>query len=108
MIEGCSIEACSQPTVKGMAQFSFLIKLRAGVGRIRSLLIVRQVASGISAVVWLRSQIVIVVDVAGGTRHIRMAKRQQEPGGAVIELRAQPTVKRMARCAKLWVERFPC
>src|ERR1700731_4389885 len=44
MIEGLSIKGCSQPTVKGMAQFSFLIKLRAGVGRIGSLLIVRQVA----------------------------------------------------------------
>ncbi len=38
-------------------------------------------------------QIVIVVEVAGGARHIRMAIGQQKPGRAVIELRAKPTVK---------------
>ena len=83
-------------------------RARRRVHGIVRLLPSRQVASGISAVVRLRSQIVIVVDVAGDASHIGMAIRQQEPGGAVIELRAQPTVKRMARCAKLWVERFPC
>ena len=41
-------------------------------------------------------QVVIVVDVAGGARHIRMPVGQQESRRAVVELRAQPTVKRMA------------
>jgi hypothetical protein len=44
MIEGCSIEGSPQPTVKGMARFAGSSKLRAGVVRIRSLLIVLQVA----------------------------------------------------------------
>ena len=44
MIEGCSIETCSQPTVKGMARFAGSSKLRAGVGRTGSLLILLHVA----------------------------------------------------------------
>ena len=56
-------------------------------------------AAGVSAVVRLRGQVVIVVDVAGGAGHIRMAIRQQEPGRAVIELRAQPAIKGVARFA---------
>ena len=79
-----------------------------GVHRIIRLLPSRQMAARVSAVVQLGSQVVIVVDVAGCASHIGMAIRQREPGGAVIELRAQPTVKRMARCAKQRVERLPC
>jgi hypothetical protein len=70
-----------------------------GVHRIIRLLPSRQVASGIAAVRLQGRQVVIVVDVAGGTRHIRMAIRQFEPGGVVIELRAQPTVKSVAGVA---------
>ena len=50
-------------------------------------------AARIPAVRRRRRQIVIVVEVAGGARHIRMAIGQQKPGRAVIELRTQPTVK---------------
>jgi hypothetical protein len=56
-------------------------------------------ASRVSAVRGRDRQIVIVIDVAGETGHIRMAVRQQESGGAVIELRTQPIVKGMARIA---------
>ena len=48
MVEGCSIEGSPQPTVKGMARFAGSSKLRAGVVRIRSLLIVLQVARSAS------------------------------------------------------------
>lgn len=44
MIKGCSIEGPPQPTVEGMARFAGSSKLGAGVVRIRSLLIVLQVA----------------------------------------------------------------
>ncbi len=70
-----------------------------GVHRIIRLLPSRQVAAGIAAVRRGGGQIVIVVDVAGGTGHIGMAIRQQEPGGAVVELRAQPAVKSVAGVA---------
>ena len=69
------------------------------VHRIVRLLPSRQVAARIPAVRRAHRQVVIVVDVAGGTGHIGMAIRQQEPGGAVIELRAQPVVKRVAGVA---------
>ena len=59
----------------------------------------RQMAAGIAAVRRGGGQIVIVVNVAGGTGHVGMAIRQQEPGGAVVELRAQPAVKRVAGVA---------
>jgi len=48
MVEGCSIEGSPQPTVKGMARFAGSSKLRAGVVRISSLLIVLQVARSAS------------------------------------------------------------
>ena len=49
MIEGRSVKGCSQPTVKGgMARFAGSRKLRAGMGRIGSLLIVLQVARSAS------------------------------------------------------------
>src|SRR5437016_9846932 len=56
-------------------------------------------AAGIAAVRRGDGQVVIVVDVASGTGYIRMPIRQQEPGGAVVELRAQPAVKSMAGVA---------
>ena len=68
-------------------------RARRGVHRIIGLLPGGQMASGIPAIRRRGRQIVIVVEVAGGARHIRMAIGQQKPGRAVIELRAQPTVK---------------
>jgi hypothetical protein len=56
----------------------------------------RQMASGISAIVWSDRQIVVVVDVAERAGNIRMAIGQQEPGRAVVEFGVQPGVKRMA------------
>ena len=70
-----------------------------GVHRIIRLLPGRQVAARIPAVRRGGRQVVIVVEVAGGTRHIGVAIGQQEPGGAVIELRPQPTIKGVARFA---------
>ena len=76
-------------------------KKRAGrrVHRIIRLVPSRQVAARIPAVRRPHRQAVIVVEVAGGTGHIGMGIRQWEPGGAVIELRAQPAVKRVAGVA---------
>ena len=74
-------------------------RARRRVHGIVRLLPSRQVAPGIAAVRRGGGQVVIVVDVAGGTGHIGMAIRQQEPGGAVIELRAQPAVKSVAGVA---------
>ena len=70
-----------------------------GVHRIIRLLPSRQMAARVSAVRRSGGQVIIVVDVAGGTGHIGMAIRQQEPGGTVIELGAQPVVKRVAGVA---------
>ena len=70
-----------------------------GVHRIIRLLPSRQVAARIPAVRRPHRQAVIVVEVAGGTGHIGMGIRQWEPGGVVIELRAQPAVKRVAGVA---------
>ena len=69
------------------------------VHRIIGLLPGRQMASGISAIGRSGRQIVIVVDVARGAGHIRMAIGQQESGRAVVELGVQPRVKRMAGLA---------
>jgi len=74
-------------------------RARRGVHRIVGLLPGGQMAARVPAVVRRGRQVVIVVDVAGGTGHIGMAIRQQEPGRAVIELRAQPTIKGVARFA---------
>jgi len=72
---------------------------RRRVHRIVRLLPGCQVASRVAAICWRDRQIVVVVDVAGRTWHIRMAIRQQESRRAVIELCAQPTVKGVARIA---------
>ncbi len=55
-----------------------------------------------------RSQVVIVVDVAGGAGNIGVAVGQKKSRRAVVELRAQPTVKGVARRAIRRRERFPC
>jgi len=70
-----------------------------GVHRIIRLLPSRQVAARIPAVRRPHRQAVIVVEVAGSASHISVGIRQREPGGAVIELRAQPAVKRVAGVA---------
>jgi hypothetical protein len=74
-------------------------RARRRVHRIVRLLPGCQVASRISAVRGRDRQIVVVINVAGETGHIRMAIRQQESGGAVIELCTQPIVEGMARIA---------
>jgi hypothetical protein len=56
----------------------------------------RQMASGVSAVRRRDGQIVVVVDVAGSAGHIRVAIRQQESRGGVIEIRRVPTLGGMA------------
>ena len=56
-------------------------------------------ALGIATVRQNDLKIVIGIDVAGETRHIRVAVRQREACRVVIKSRPQPTVKRMARFA---------
>jgi len=65
---------------------------RAGsrVHRVVGLLPVDQVAARVPAGVRSNLQIVVVVDVARGAGHIRMAVRQQKAGGAVIERHVCP------------------
>lgn len=53
-------------------------------------------ASGVAAVRRRNRQIVIVVDMAGGTGHIGVAIRQQEARRAVIEDRRGPGNRVMA------------
>jgi len=60
----------------------------------------RQVALGISAIRGRNRQVVIVVDVAGSAGDIGVPVRQWKPGGVMIEFRAQPAVKGMARIAR--------
>ena len=55
-----------------------------------------QMASGVAAVRRRNRQIVIVVDMAGGTGHIGVAIRQQEARRAVIEDRRGPGNRVMA------------
>lgn len=50
-------------------------------------------ATGIAAVRRRNLQIVVIVDVAGGARHVRVPVRQLESRRAVIEFCSQPTVK---------------
>jgi hypothetical protein len=57
------------------------------------------VALGIATVRQNDLKIVIGIDVAGETGHIRVAVRQREACRVVIKSRPQPTVKRMARFA---------
>src|SRR6266513_3063309 len=67
---------------------------RCRVYRGRGLLPFRQVAAVVPAVGRRDRQSVVVVEVAGGARHIRKTIGQQKPGSDMIELRAQPIVKR--------------
>lgn len=69
---------------------------RGRVHRVVGLLPSRQVALRIPTIRRRDLQIVVVVDMAGGTSHVGMAIRQRESRGIVIEFRSQPTVKRMA------------
>jgi len=70
-----------------------------GVNRVVGLLPGREVATGIAAVGRSNLQVVIVVDVAGGAGNASMTIRQRKTGGAVVELRIQPGVERVAGLA---------
>jgi hypothetical protein len=76
-------------------------KRRAGLGmhRIIGLLPGGEVASGISAIGRSDLQVVVAVDMALLAGDVGMAVGQEEAGGAVIEFRAEPTVKTMADVA---------
>ena len=56
-------------------------------------------ASRVSAIRRLDGQVVVVVGVTGSPGHVGVPIGQQKARRAVIELRAQPTVKRVARVA---------
>lgn len=53
-------------------------------------------ALGIAAVRGRDRQVVVVVDMTGGAGHVCVAICQQEPCRAVVKLRTQPAVERMA------------
>jgi len=59
----------------------------------------RQMAARVSAIGRGDRQIVIVIDMAKRAGDVGVAVGQQKSGGAVIEFRIQPVVKRMAVCA---------
>ena len=93
------VECRCGPTSRGVACRA--IRKRKGrpgrwVHGIRGLLPGCQVASRVPAIVQRGRQIVIVVDMAEGTGHVRVAMGQQESGRAVVELGVQPIVKGMA------------
>jgi len=58
-----------------------------------------QMALRVSAIGRGNLQVVVVIDVAGSAGNVGVAVRQQKPGRAVIECRAQPAVKFMAPLA---------
>jgi len=69
------------------------------VRRIVGLLPGGQVALRVAAIVRPNLQIVVVVDMARGARHVRMPVRQQKTRRAVIEFRSQPAVEIVAALA---------
>jgi len=93
---GAVIENCGRPTDRVVAGGTVRRgECRAGgwvhgiVGGLPGV----QVATGIAAVGRGDGQIIVVVDVAGSTRNVRVPIREQESRGAVIELRIQPAVQ---------------
>jgi len=73
-------------------------KCRPGsrVHGVRRLLPFRKMASRISAVRWRNRQSVVVVDMAGSARNVRMPVRQQESRRGVVEISRVPALGRMA------------
>jgi hypothetical protein len=56
-------------------------------------------AARVPAVRWCNLQVVVAVDVAGGTGNVRVAVGQEKSRRRVIKLRVQPCVKAVARLA---------
>ena len=78
------------------------------VRRIICLLPGGQVATGVAAVVRPNLQIVIIVDVAGSARNVRVAVGQQEASRAVIKFCAQPVIEIVAALAVARGKGRPC
>jgi hypothetical protein len=78
------------------------------VRRALGLLPGRQMATGIAAIGRSDLQVVVVVDVATGARHIGVTGRQRETRGAVIELGVEPTVEIVAALAIGGRKRWTC
>ena len=97
------VERRRQPTHCVMAPGA-IRKTKSRSGRwmhgIRGLLPRRQMASRVPAILRRDRQVVVVIDVAGGARHVSMPIRQQKPRRAVVELSVQPGIKRMASLAR--------
>jgi len=105
------IKCCRRPSCGGVATRAVRRskrRPRGRVGRIICLLPGRQVASRIPAIRRLNGQVVIVIDVAQRARHVRMSRRQQKSGRAVVELRSEPAIKRMAALAISRCKRRSC
>ena len=68
----------------------------SGVHRIVRLLPRSQMTLRISAIGRRNRQCVIVVDMAGGAGHVRMAVGQREAGGAMVKRRRGPAHRRVA------------
>lgn len=72
---------------------------RSGVNGIIGLLPCAQVTTGVAAISGRDLQVVIVIDVARSAGNVSVAVRQRKSGGAVIELRVEPGVERVAGLA---------
>jgi hypothetical protein len=70
-----------------------------GMYGICGLLLGRQVAAGISAIGRRDGQVIVIIYVTESAGDIRVAIGQCESGRAVVKLRVQPAVERMARGA---------
>lgn len=82
------VKRSSIPAPGGMAICTICrSKSRPGcrVYRVGGLLPPGEVATGVAAIVWLNCQMVVIVDVTGLARNIRVAIRQRESSCAVIE-----------------------
>ena len=66
-----------------------------------------QVAAGIAAVGGGNLQVVVVIDMAGGTGHVGMAVRERKSRGAVIKRCAQPTVELVTALTIPWCKSGP-
>lgn len=96
------IEGCRRPAgcvVAGRTVCRSERRSGSGVHRIIRLLPGGQVTLRIPAIGGGNRQVVIIVDVAGGAGHIRVARGQRKSGGVVIECRGGPADRCMARRA---------
>ena len=105
VIKRCRCPTCRRVAVRAIRGSKR--RPRGRVGRIVGLLPGRQMAARCAAGARQNLQIVVVIDVALRACHVRVSCRQQKSSRAVVELRAQPAIKRMAALTISGCKRCP-